>query len=382
MAGAFIDPAESFSRALGQGLATFKSYRDEARQDEDRDFNKKMALRLDERSERQLAISEGTFDMAKENNEYAKSRRPFQEKVDQANLTGLELGNEGKRIDNEWQPKLNAENIRSSRDASARGWAGINIQRGELALRQQAFRAEQAQNDQSNFLRSFVSGVSSGDMSAVTRNPGAATKTVVTMASLAYGSPVLSEALQNPFGAWRNDPKKVDQLMPFADLSGLTGGTARQRGYGRDTRVVDMEATKVKTPDGKVVPGFRFVFEGTNTKTGKRERFDAYQNAEKFLDKAHAYQSVFGSIGNRKDAQARLAYAFGSANPKEFDEIVRYEVDKRERAIKQLESTAGPKNRAMAAQLKAELNQIYDGDPETVGSIVFKRLGQAGAVRY
>lgn len=33
MAGAFIDPAESFSRALNQGLGIFKSYRDEARQD-------------------------------------------------------------------------------------------------------------------------------------------------------------------------------------------------------------------------------------------------------------------------------------------------------------------------------------------------------------
>ena len=382
MAGAFIDPAESFSRALGQGLATFKSYRDEARQDEDRAFNKKMAMRLDDRSERQMQISEGTFAMAKENNDYNKSRRPFQEKVDQANLTGLELGNEGKRIDNEWQPKLNKETIRSSQDASARGWAGINIQRGELALRRAAFSAEQAQRESQDFMRNFVGGVSSGNVDAATRNPKMATKTVMAMAGLAYGSPVLGEALQNPFGAWRNDPKKVDALMPFADLSGLTQGTAKAKGFGRDVRIVDMEATKVRTGDGKEVPGFRFVFEGTNKRTGKRERFDAYQNAQQFLDKAGAYKAVFGSINNRKDAQARLAFAFGAANRQEFDDIMEYEVAKRERAVKQLEGTAGIQNRSQAAALRAELDKIYNGDAETIGSIVFKRLGQAAAVRY
>jgi len=51
-----IDPAQSFSNALGQGLGIMKSYRDETRLDEDRAFEKSMKLETQRQAQEQLNL--------------------------------------------------------------------------------------------------------------------------------------------------------------------------------------------------------------------------------------------------------------------------------------------------------------------------------------
>ena len=366
-----IDPAQSFSTALNQGLGIMKSYRDEERLDEETAFNRSIALSQEDRAKNADRRAQQTQDMLKDTYDYEKGRRPKKEELEQAQLTGYQLDNDGKKKNNAWIDEINTENIRASKDGSARGWAGIDIQRGQLALqtRQQQI-AEETANSQNAF-RMLVDAAKTRDYSVFQNNPKVGTE-ILRLAGAAYGAPQLLDAMQNPTGAWLRDPKQKRAVLNVAAID--LGGTADKLGFRRGSvSVVDIKPSNVK---GKL----NIEFVGLNPRTGRLEKRTGPMDAARLFDKAAVFSNTLGRINDDPAAQNALVNAFRASQPENFGKLLTYEIKRRESAIsaidKDLAQVQDPEGTMRRLQL--EVTNLENNDPTTIAGIMFPRVAKVG----
>ena len=374
MAGIFIDPAESFSKALGQGLSVFKGYRDEQRQDEDRAFVKDQALFDRKMKEEMFKLTQEEFGMKKNEFDYGVSRRGFNERVQQAELDGVLLGNEGKKIDNEWKPKLNKETIRASRDQSSQGWARINLARQEAAERRAAARradAEAARRKSDNLgyaaLVQAFGNPTEENLRKLYGNPAAA-RAITNFAAASTQSAAVQEAMMNPFGDWIKDPKKLKAVQSYARLTPVVNATADKHGLKRGARVDGFRYEQGKDERGRPVNLIRMTLVG-NTKNGKPFRGDFLAKPEQLFETAGMATNIFGTISKDTVAQAKLGRLFNQTNPKMANEIVANEIAVLKDQLKYMEE--GPERNEIQFRLLGLLN----ADAEVTGHTIFRRLG-------
>lgn len=394
---AFIDPAQSFSNALNQGLGIMKSYRDEARLDEDRAFDRMMKERIDNRAERASNIAdEENVRRRTEFKEWEKFA-PFREQktkaeadlgTAQAKDAGILANNRQKMIDTDigvaWS---NAKSSRIAAQAAASN-AATNRRQADLQWRQ--YNDAQKREQTVSFNKALLGAIQSNDPSKIANNPGVA-RQAASIIGMAVNAPALAEAIQNPFGNWRNDPNKVAQILPFAQIN--IGKTAESRGFrGKGARVVNFTTEKVKGSNGKEEVKLKFGIEGVNKRTGRKEVFWAYQSPEKFLDKATVFQKTFNTINNDPQARLSLTRAYETSDPEGFDTIMNREWSMREekaQAIKrQLEGGVGFLDRNTKAQLQSELAMVnremyfmQKRDPVFMSSLLFESLGRIHSMR-
>lgn len=148
-----IDPAQSFSNALGQGLGIMKSYRDEARLDEDRSFEKSMKLETQRQAQEQLKLlikddvrKQGVYDEDMSPDRVALRGRQLLGTVNKTEAEARDAGvladNRKRMIDTdikvaEGNLGVNQYNARTSR-------MNANTSAGELGLRTRAYNDERA----------------------------------------------------------------------------------------------------------------------------------------------------------------------------------------------------------------------------------------------
>jgi hypothetical protein len=368
---AFIDPAESFSKALGQGLGMFKSYRDEARLDEETAFNRRIALNAEDRARSAEQRAVQTQNMLTEQNRYDISRRPFKEKVDQTQLEGFELNNKGQALENEWYPRIQEENLRSSRDASARGWAGIRNEQARISLARSEAAAVQAERDDRNAFRMLVGAIKTQDYNAIANNPKAGTA-VLRMAGAAAGAPALLAAMQNPTGSWINDPRQKRAVLNVAAVD--LGKTADNLGFRRGSvSIADLRPSNVK---GKV----NIDFVGINPRTGRLERRSGNMDANRLFDKAAVFANTMHKITNDPQARASMVNAFRAAVPDEYAEMLSFEISRREQAIKGLKegTIKVADTTGYMTELQREVMLLQNNDSNAVGSVIFPRMQKVG----
>jgi hypothetical protein len=365
------DPAQSFSNALGQGLGIMKSYRDEARLDEETKFNRTLALSAEKRAQGAEARAVENQGMLVEESKYQIGRRPFKEKVEQTQLTGFELNNEGQKQQNEWYPKIQRENIRSSQDTSSRGWAQIGLDRQRISLAKTQAAAEQEDRDSRNAFRMLVSAVQTSDYSSIANNPKAGSA-VLRMAGAAAGAPTLLAAMQDPTGSWLNDPKQKRAVLNVAAIN--LGQTADNLGFRRGTvSIADIRPSKIK---GQL----KMDFVGINPKTGRLEKREGNMDAARLFDKTAVFANTMSRITTDPKARASMVSAFRASDPEMFKDMLGYEISRRETAIKGLKDrTIKVQNpQAYAQELQQELMLLQNNDPNTVGSIIFPRMEKVG----
>ena len=365
------DPAQSFSNALGQGLGIMKSYRDEARLDEETTFNRKLALSAEARAQGAETRAVQNQEILLEENRYQIGRRPKKEEIEQTQLEGFKLNNEGQKQQNEWYPKIQAENIRSSKDTSARGWAQVGLERDRVNLARQQARSEQEDRDSRNAFRMLVSAVQTSDFNAIANNPKTGSA-VLRMAGAAAGAPALLAAMQDPTGSWLRDPKQKRAVLNVAAID--LGKTADGLGFRRGSvSIADIRPSKTK---GKL----EMDFVGVNPKTGKLEKRVGNMDAARLFDKTAVFANTMNKITNDPQARSSLVSAFRSSEPDIYKDMVSFEISRRESAIKGLKDrtikVANPQ--AYMAELQREVTLLQNNDSNTIGSIIFPRMQKVG----
>lgn len=374
-----IDPAQSFSNALNQGLGIMKSYRDEARLDEDRAFDKRLREKMDSRADASLLLQQKQDLRTEDEFSYRRTLRPYEtaQQQEAATQAGIQTGI--LKTEAEYQPRILESGLETDRvnretslsnAATNRQNARTNARRVTLAEREyndaQA-AARQAREDMRAWGQIATGTI---DWRKNTAQLAAMGPQFVRMAAMSLGVPALNEVLQNPFGSWMNDPEKVRSVMPFVGPS--VRKTEEARGY-TNSRIVDVDA------GGR--DRFKITFEGRNERTGKVERYSGFQDVDTFLGKAHGYARIFAGIGQRPQAKVSLVTAFAAGQPETFNDIVEQEVSNRETELRRLKSMGqGDSDRAMT--LQTELQKIEQNDKTFVSDVVLRRMALMEQSRY
>lgn len=316
MAGVFIDPAESFSKALGQGLATFKSYRDEKRQDEDRAFTKQMALKqdvradkADARDEKRMGFDETRFGWEGDRFNFEKSRWPTLLKLDElgvkekeVNIEGGQLDNQGKKIENQFKPQVYRSQIRSY-DASANA---SNASASASRNRDYRENVDWQEGRQSRAFYNFFSGKT--DSLPNNGNFGA-----LPMAGQVSRAPAVLQALQDPNAGWLKNPQMKADVLALA-TPGSAGPVEQKYGWvqGR-TGIVDVQPAG----NGRV----KAKFLGINAKTGRMQFVWLERDAGQLFSGANVRARTLAAIGQDPQARTRFLQGMYSESPEAFKQF-------------------------------------------------------------
>ena len=313
MAGVFIDPAESFSRALGQGLATFKSYRDEKRQDEDRAFSKQMALKADTRADNadkrdetrlgmdqtRLGMDQTRFGWEGDRFNFEKSRWPTILKMDQLGVTEKELGIEGQRIENRYKPRMFESQISQNNASAAAASASA------AATRDRNYRdnTDWKEGREARQFYSFFSGQSNSLSN--NGNYGA-----LPMAGHVARAPAVLQALQDPKAGWMSNPQMKADVLALA-APGSAGPVEQKYGWvqGR-TGIVDVQPAG----NGRV----KAKFLGINAKTGRMQYVWLERDAGQLFSGANVRARTLAAIGNDSQARKRFLQGMYTEDPEGF----------------------------------------------------------------
>lgn len=372
------DPAQSFSNALGQGLGIMKSYRDEARQDEETAFNRQMALKVDSRAEKATEVMMAGEGRAKEQNLYDIGRRGFNEKVASESLRGEQLRNEGTAETNKWIAPKAKEDIRSSQDASARGWkslqyegARVGIAQKELSLRERDAAAQREDAESRNAFRLLVTSIQSGDYKGIANNPKVG-NSVLRMAGAAVGAKDLLSAINDPTGKWLQDPRQKRAVLNVAAID--LGKSADNLGFRRGT----LSISNLRPSQERGMVNIDFV--GMNPKTGKLEQKTSSMPATKLFDKTAVFSNTMKNIADNPKARNALVSAYRTSEPELFGEMLQYEISRREETIKALKNGTISTTNAVADQkeLGREVLALRNNDPNAIGTVLFPRMAKIG----
>lgn len=381
-----IDPAQSFSNALGQGLGIMKSFRDEARQDEDRAFAKQQALFDQNMKERQFALLQRGDDreQARFNEDMAPERvalRGQKAKADadlstaQARDAGVLADNRKRMIDTDISVSLS--NARSNRISAGAAALNARTNAGELGLKQQMYRDQRNdaayQRSMQGAFAALAQASRTGDFTSITNNKHVA-GAVFQMAGAVTQSKAVQEALQNPYGDWIKDPKKFADVANYARVAPVFTATVQKYGFGRDTKVTGFQHAVVKGPDGKPTSVVEMTL--TGTRDGKKQTMKFNARPEQLFEPAAMASNIFGRIGRDPQSKARLAMAYGAADEQGFNTILNNEITMLEKQAKLLEGAKVGPQRQQYMAIQDRLQKLYAGDPLTAGELVFNRLGQ------
>lgn len=390
------DPAQSFSSALGQGLGIMKSYRDEARDEEEMAFSRQLREKADKRLEKELGMREKELGMRtdehgqqmkigantlKLNDEYwspaqVEARRQMQ----QYELTTAKSNSEVAAINSKYAERdkqmdiaVKQSNINTNRaqagaySRSNRGGSGSDGSGGGLSRENQAFMIYAAKRARGEVAPPSVTALIG--------------RKQAQEAALVIGAPDFARALQDPFGAWRNDPKILRKVLPYAGLS--IQKTEQAKGYKNST-VVGMDL------DPKDKNTFIIKFSGVNAKTGKKETYTGRQNVDTFLGKGSGYASVFNQIANSNEAKADIAKQYIASDPVSAREIIDGEISFVEQRMKNMKlqgkDTVKVKGRDVNTAEYQKLTNTYaaltENDPRYITEFLLKGLARQEQSRY
>lgn len=307
-----IDPAQSFSNALGQGLGIMKSYRDEARLDEDRSFEKSMKLETQRQAQEQLKLlikddvrKQGVYDEDMSPDRVALRGRQLLGTVNKTEAEARDAGvladNRKRMIDTdikvaEGNLGVNQYNARTSR-------MNANTSAGELGLRTRAYNDERADLIANKALQAGWQSIS-----AAAKNPTAenmrslmgnkiAGSALIKLASKAYDAPILEEIMQNPFGDWINSGKKLGVALRFARDTEVVNATVKAQGFDpKTTRATRFRGATQKDANGRPVQMVEVTLSGKDLKTGKNKTFTGYVKPQVLFESGAVAANVFKGI--------------------------------------------------------------------------------------
>jgi len=372
-----IDPAQSFSNALGQGLGIMKSYRDETRLDEDRAFEKSMKLETQRQAQEQLNLlikgdkrEQMRFDEDMTPERVALRGRKAVADVNlteaQATDAGILASKRGKMIDG----RMNAV-----------------TSRGELGLRTRAYNDERADLIASKALQEawkFV-GAAGKDptpesMRSLMGNKIAGSQ-LIKLASKAYDAPVLEEIMQNPFGNWINDGKKLGVALRFARDTEVVNATVKAQGFDpKTTRATRFRGATQKDANGRPMQMVEVTLSGKDLKTGKNKTFTGLVKPETLFESGAVAANVFRGINNDPMLRGRVAQMYQATNEDSFYKILGYEASRLEKLIKnpQLGNKKYTEEQIIASA-QNRLAALERGDPQITADTVFRYMGRIGS---
>lgn len=399
MAGIFIDPAESFSKALGQGLSTIKSFRDEERMDQDRAFEKSMKLEAQRQAQEQLNLligkdkrEQAVFDEDMTPERVALRSRKAVADVNLAEADALDksilASRRGEMIDTDIQTaKSNARANLISAGASSRN-AATNA--AELGLRTRMYNDERADRVAANQLRIGFQAISAAGRDPTPDNMRAlmgnkvAGSALIKLASNAFNAPVLEEIMQNPFGNWINDGKKLAVALRFARDTEVVNATAKAQGFNPTrTTVTNIRGATVKDSQGRPQQVVQLTLRGPDARTGKTKTYTGYAQPSRLFETGAVAANVFKGIMTDPVAKGRVAQMFEQTNPDAFYKILNYEASRIEKELKtptdsRVVSGEIPVE-AYNAALQKRLAALENGDPNLTSDVVFKYMGRMGS---
>ena len=377
-----IDPAQSFSNALGQGLGIMKSYRDETRQDEDRAFAKQVALAQEKRSETSLQLQVNQDGRLADEFGFQQTRRPnILKQDDQA----IELGAEqikGAKTDNEWKPRLNqatlnqsAASVRAS-DASARS-SDANVAEGRVrtrVLQNQDYRAGQDWNDTraANGMVNFLLGKTS----TLPANSGGMRNTPLGFAGFIGAAPKVLSVLQNPAQTgWMNDPQLKAQVMTFAGRGADSALEDKWKWRKGSAGMVDL------APAGK--GRVKALFVGVDAKTGRQTQKWVERDAGQLFEQANVRARHLGAMG--ADPQVRRNFVAAlRGNPEAYESFTGRATQflgmQRQSLVKQYTDAMTPQQKAVAEQAIMKFDATAENAIADKTFEMMKQGGQAVAI--
>lgn len=311
-----IDPAESFSNALNQGLGIMKSYRDEARQAEKDLFERNMLLKAEQREDIRFKNSQEEFGWKKDDRDYEiKELRPLELRKAKADVTVSETNAE-------WLPKEKQQNfekgvveianvkdtIRSRRAGDAREAGRYNAQMTEFRQAQGERRDREAARELMIFLKS---GGKAGDLkkTAGTRFAPLKFMGLAGMSPKAVG--VLEKIGKNDF-SWVKDPQANAAVRGMA--AQINPQNQKKLGFVPGTGTID-----------KFISGqngtLKLNYVGKDLKTGKVRSMWVNVPASELFGNANVMAQTFGRISRDPNARSALTSMFQQVDKETFAEI-------------------------------------------------------------
>lgn len=384
-----IDPAQSFSNALGQGLGIMKSYRDEARQDEQTAFDRNMRERQYKLQEDQLGLLKNSD--AREGEkfkiDYSETRvkagdtlatAQADNAVNTAKDSGILASRRNEMIDTDiFTAKSNAQSSRISANASA---SNARTNAGQLGLATRQYNDTRADAARAKALRESFTFIAQGG------NPEIAQKVVgnkvvaagvMKMAAAAYQSPVIEEIMRDPYGNWINEGKKLAVAQRFATMAPVVQATAKAQGFKPNGfRVTKIRGARANDSQGRPQQIVELTFSGVKT-NGKQATYTGFVPPQKLFEPAAMAGNIFGRIGSDPAAKQRLARMYAQADEEGFNGFLEAEVNRIDQTLKAYGNDAKYKGEADALKMRRAL--IYQGDPNEQANVVFAGLGRAGS---
>lgn len=407
-----IDPAQSFSQALGQGLGIMKSYRDEARLDEERAFDRQIKLRAEARLDAGIKMAEETarqqrvafdFDYAPNKDGVSRKEQNFNlgiglteqqlrgatAEADQAVFNAdpermeemYGLGVEGRKAD-----------IAQSRASAASSYASAEYSRAGAARQREEtrlLRNEAAERERRNANMGALQAIISGNADVIRGNPAVA-PLVGRMAAQIFRLPSLLEALQNPNGDWVNDPRKVGEVFSFSNVS--IKRTAERNGISPDSAQISRPRTSTRTVGGQNIPVVEFEVRGKDARTGQTRSVTSYVKTDRLLDAGYVAAKSYRELSARPDARARLVGAVRESDRELANDIVADRVAQLEAYLKGRRDTdrspAVSSARIELARLTGsnlagvrtgtrEYEELLRTNSQTAADVIFNGLGRA-----
>lgn len=390
-----IDPAQSFSNALGQGLGIMKSYRDEARDEEEMAFSRQLREKADKRLDTELGMREKELGMRtdehgqqmkigantlKLNEEYwspaqveaRKQMQTFELSTAKSNSEIAAINAKYADRDKQMDLAVKQSNINTNKaqagaySRSNRGGGGDGSG-GGLSRENQAFMIYAAKRARGEVAPPSVTALIG--------------RKQAQEAALVIGAKDFAAALQDPFGAWRNDPKALRKILPYAGLG--IRETEQAKGYKNST-VVGMDLNPKNKNE------FIITFSGVNAKTGKKETYTGRQDVDTFLGKGSGYANVFNQIANSNEAKADIAKQFIASQPVQAREIIDSEINFVEQRMKNMKLQGKDKVKMRGSEVNtAEYQKLTDtytalteNDPRYITEFLLKGLARQEQSRY
>jgi len=347
-----IDPAQSFSQALGQGLGIIKSYRDEARQDEDRAFAKDLAIRNQNITEERNLRDRERFGWDTENRRYdVETLRPLRERGLIATTQGAETNLEMAKLEAEDLP--NEINRRAERHTSDIESARTSRAATRQGVRQAAQRFNWEAQDRKALeeARSFRAWYTSESPDAPDLS-GTPWSPLNFMGSLSNGRRVADIFSSS---SWLQGSSTEDRRAMAAFATPVRGGFEQRYGMvPNSSSMIDF-----KQVGDKISP----LVAGISSKTGKLVyKWGKPQEANRLFSKAAARSQAQRAIAEDPQAQIRLTQMWAQDDPRGFQAARQQAEASAERNISALKVAAekrGAKPEDITAYQEALRN--YDG---------------------
>lgn len=331
-----IDPAQSFSNALNQGLGIMKSYRDEARQNEKDAFDRDILLRAEAREAERAKREAVKWGWDVEDRDYIVNElRPLE-------LRGKKAEVSVKETNAAWLPKEKKQNYekgevdiantrsvmrsRAASDAREAARFGWDVADRKVILQQR--RDRDAVLQIMTNLRTGGADYSKTDGTRFTPR---------YLASMAGISPRALDAVERTAKgdfSWMNDKATANAARSLTSSIGTN--VADKFGFKRGTVAVD---TFLGVDKGGRI---RFKAVGRDAKTNKLRTMElTAPSTEVFIDNSVLAARSFAMINRDPNAKATLLGAMRSHDEKFFDEV-----------IQSMDPTIRPQLKALESQLE------------------------------